>query len=72
MSLNILCRNLHTGPRQGKELGSIVSYCVCPVPLQCKKAIILTTFAVSRENEYIKCNIMLSMQVKLSNDFLLR
>ena len=29
---NILYRNVHTGPRQGKEPGSIVSYCADPVP----------------------------------------
>ena len=30
--LNMLYRNVHTGPRQGKKLGSIVSYCTGPVP----------------------------------------
>ena len=32
---NILYRNVHTGPRQGKEPGSIVSYCVDPLPSTC-------------------------------------
>ena len=44
MGPNILYRNVHTGPRQGKEPESIVSYCAgpvpctcpCPVPMQCE------------------------------------
>ena len=47
MGSNILYRNVHTGPRQGKEPGPIVSYgadpvpCTCPGPgpVQCEKAI---------------------------------
>ena len=32
---NILYRNVHTDPRQGKEPGPIVSYCAGPVPCTC-------------------------------------
>ena len=32
MGSNILCRNVHTGPRQGHGLGAIVSYCASPIP----------------------------------------
>ena len=35
MGPNILYRNVHTGLRQGKELGSIVSYYAGPVPSTC-------------------------------------
>ena len=35
MGPNILYRNVHTGPRQGKEPGSIVSYFAGPVPCAC-------------------------------------
>ena len=35
MGTNMLCRNVHTGLRQGKESGSIVSYCADPVPCTC-------------------------------------
>ena len=31
MGSNILCRNVHTGPRQGEGPGSIVSYCTRPI-----------------------------------------
>ena len=31
----MLYKNLHIGPRQGKEPGSIVSYCAGPVPCTC-------------------------------------
>ena len=30
---NILLRNVHTAPRQGKKPGSIVSHCAGPVPV---------------------------------------
>ena len=44
MGPNILHRNVHTGPRQGKEAASIVSYsaglvpCIChgSIPVQCE------------------------------------
>ena len=44
MGPNVLYRNGHTGTRQGKEPGSVVSYsagpvpCTCPgpVPVQCE------------------------------------
>ena len=32
MGPSMLYRNVHTGPRPGKEPGSIVSYCANPVP----------------------------------------
>ena len=32
MGSNILCRNVHTCPRQGQVLGPILSYCANPVP----------------------------------------
>ena len=32
MCCNILCRNIHTVPRQGEGPGPIVSYCVSPIP----------------------------------------
>ena len=35
MGPNISCRNVHTGLRQGKEKGSVVSYCAGPVPCTC-------------------------------------
>ena len=35
MGTNKLYRNIHTGPRQGKEPGSIVFYCAAPVPCTC-------------------------------------
>ena len=28
----VLCRNIHTGPRQGHGLRPVVSYCASPVP----------------------------------------
>ena len=56
MDSNILYRNLHTGPRQGKEQESIVSHWAgpipCtrpgPIPVQCEQAIALKrmTFSV--------------------------
>ena len=46
MGSNIRCWNVHTGPRQGQEPWSIVSYCaspipstvLCPSPVQCEWA----------------------------------
>ena len=35
MDPNTLCRNVHTGQRQGKELGHIVFYCTGPVTATC-------------------------------------
>ena len=35
MGTDMLYRNVHTGPRQGKEPGSIVSYCTCQIPCTC-------------------------------------
>ena len=32
MGINMMYRNVHNGPRQGKEPGSIVSYCAGKVP----------------------------------------
>ena len=31
MGSNMLCRHVHTGPRRVQRLGSIVSYCTCPI-----------------------------------------
>ena len=36
MGPNVLYRNVHTGPRQGKESDAIVSYCAGPVLVQCE------------------------------------
>ena len=36
MGPTILYRKVHTGPRQGKEPGSIVSCCGGPVPCNCR------------------------------------
>ena len=49
---NILYRNVHTGPRPGKEPRPIASFCAGPVPcicpgpilLQCEQAISIGTF----------------------------
>ena len=35
MGPNILHRNVHTGPRRGKEPGPIVFYCAGPVARSC-------------------------------------
>ena len=35
----MLYRNVHTGSRQGKELGPIVSFCAGPVPCTCPGSI---------------------------------
>ena len=35
MGTNKFYRNVHTGWTQGKEAGSIVSYCAGPVPCTC-------------------------------------
>ena len=41
---NMLNSDVHTGLRQGKEPGSIVT-CTCPVPMQCESAIIVLLLA---------------------------
>ena len=38
-SVCLLYRNIHTGPRQGKEPGPIVSYCAGPVACTCPDAV---------------------------------
>ena len=41
MSPNILYRNVHTGPKQGKEPGHIVSYCAGPCPYICLSPVLV-------------------------------
>ena len=41
MGSNMLCRNVYTGLRLGKEPRSIVSYCAGPVPCACPGSVLV-------------------------------